>query len=271
MQTQTITQEITSIFEMQDNTLPPTPSYRRQKDIDKLVDIVNNKYKTIGWKVDLQEDFMNDGSRNNYVGKLAITNAMNIAKTVKKVEQTLRMYSIPILGSMDWHNEDSEEFPAQGTDADFKKTFPLHCVAETYGAQFIDEAKPHNPMYVEWNKDYDLGTLTANILTHEGEIIFRKDSVNVFGKNGNKYASPVIQQINTKNAIVYGVALEVCDDFAIKGLLDSGVNVYAVTDAMKAINEKIRDAVLDSWKDLGVKLLTSDQLYSVLPTIKKYD
>lgn len=239
--------------------------------IDALVDIVNNKYKIIGWKVDTQEDFMNDGSRDNYEGKLAIKDAMTIAGKIGKVERALRIYRSPIFGSMDWHNEDSKEFPKEGEEADFKETFPKHCVAKTHGAQFIKEAQPRNPMYVNWDKDYDLGELTTDILNHEGEVIFRKDAFDVFSKDGNKHAKEVVEQLNIKNAIVYGVALEVCNNYAVEGLLQRGVKVYAVTDAMKAINEDVRSVVLESWEEKGATLITCDQLYNTLATIKRYE
>ena len=244
----------------------------RSKDFrtgaDLLIDKLNNKYKTVGWKVDLQEDFMNDGSRNNYRGTLAVKDALKIAGTIKKVQDTLRLYGLPILGSMDWHNKDSKEFTKNNKESN--NVFPEHCLAETYGAEFIEEAKPKNPFYVNWHEQYDIGELTSDILNHEGEVIFRKDAFDVFSKEGNKYAGELVSALNIKNAFVYGVALEVCDHYAVSGLVDRGVNVFAITDAMKAIDENKRSFVLGAWEDLGVTLLTSDQLYHTIATIKIY-
>lgn len=242
-----------------------------QQPDNTLVDVVNNKYETIGWKVDLQEDFMNDGSRNNYQGKLAISGALDISSTVAKIERTLRMYGFPILGSMDWHNQDSEEFPKNGYSADFKETFPEHCIAGTYGAEFIEEARLRNPLFVDWNKEYDLGDLTNKALHHDGEIIFRKDAFDVFSPKGNKYAKPLVKELNIKTAFIYGVALEVCNDFAVKGLLNEGIRVFAVTDAMKAIDETVRTNVLNSWEKQGATLVTSNELYSLLSNLKNYE
>ena len=72
-----------------------------------------------------------------------------------------------------------------------------------------------------------------------------------------------------KSEIVYGVALEVFNDYAIKGLSERGIQVYAVTDAMRAINEDNRQRILDDWESKGAKLIKSEQLvaYSVIQNI----
>jgi nicotinamidase/pyrazinamidase len=249
------------------------PKNRRKKEnnIDALIDTLNNKYKVIGWKVDLQEDFVSSGERSGYKGALAIKDAEEIISAVEKVEKILKSYAFPILGSMDYHKADSAEFSKEGEKADFKNTFPPHCIAGTYGAEFADWAEPKNPLYVDWTDKQDMKDLTSRILAHEGDVIFRKDAFDVFSEQGNKYAKPIVENLSVKNAIVYGVALEVCNDFAIKGLLDLGVKVYAVTDAMKAINEDNRKNVLDAWKEQKVNLVTSDQLCCVLSSIKRYE
>lgn len=223
-----------------------------------------NKYDTIGWKVDLQEDFMNEER-----GKLAIQNAMSIVKNIEETENILRQYKIPILGSMDWHHNNSSEFPKKEESPDFKQTFPEHCIANTYGAQFIKEAQPKNPMYIDWNREYNLDELTNQIMKHEGDVIFRKDAFDVFSEKGNKHTGKILEKLNVKSAIVYGVALEVCNDYAIKGLSERGIQVYAVTDAMKAINEDNRQRILDDWESKGAKLIKSEQLlaYSTIQNI----
>ena len=149
-----------------------------------------------------------------------------------------------------------------------KKTYPEHCVAGTKGAEFIKEARPKNALYINWNEKYDLGELTNKILNHEGEIIFQKDAFDVFNPKGNKYTGEIIKQLGIKNALVYGVALEVCNNYAIEGLIERGVTVYAITDAMKAIDEKNRSLILEHWQDKGVNIINSDQIYSVLESIK---
>ena len=236
----------------------------KDKKIRDLTEIANNDHQIVGWKVDTQEDFMNDGSRNDYKGKLAIKDALKIAGTIAKVERTLRMYQVPILGSMDWHGVDSHEFPEEGNNPDFSQTYPAHCVAGTYGSNFIKEAAPRNPLFIEHDKNYNLEELTEKIVNHEGEVIFRKDAFDVFSSKGNKYAKDIVRNLDVKSAFVYGVALEVCNDFAVKGLLEEGIEVYAISDAMKAINEDVRESVFDTWKELGASIITSDDLYSVL-------
>lgn len=224
---------------------------------------IKQNYNTIGWPVDMQKDFMEDGTRG-YIGTLAITNAMKIAKKISFVKRTLRMYTIPEIGSMDWHDEDSKEFPKKGDAPDFVNTYNKHCVKETEGAKFIKEAEPQNPLYINHDQTYNLETLITNIKEHEGEIIFRKDKFDVFHKEGNPYTEAVVKQLRIKKAIVYGVALEVCNNYAVKGLLKQNIEVYAVVDAMKAIDETKRNGVLNDWKSKGVHIIRTKDLYKVL-------
>ena len=213
-----------------------------------------NNYKIVGWDVDTQRDFM-EGRENNaigYEGKLKINDAMQIAPALRKLSLYLRQKAIPIMGSVDSHNEDSIEF---SSTPDFMNTFPPHCVAGHYGAEKIDATRPENPIYVDHEKGFEIEGLYERLMNHEGEVFFRKDRFDVFDNNGNPYSKELVKKLGIEKAIVYGVALEVCNNYAINGLLDLGVQVYAVEDAMKALNEDSRPQVLKAWEKAGAKIV----------------
>lgn len=212
------------------------------------------KYKILGWDVDTQRDFMEEG------GKLAIAGAMDIAPKLGELTQYLRNKNIPIFGSVDWHPKDAYEFPKNGEEPDFANTFPEHCVKNTYGSQKIDATAPLNPLYIDYEKGNDANKLAGLIREHDGEVIFRKDRFDVFDPNGNPYAKDVLKNLGVEKALVYGVALEVCNNFAVRGLLDQGIEVYAIEDAMRAINEDVRPAILGEWKRAGAKIINLENV-----------
>ena len=237
------------------------PALNDNEAIEALHD-PNYKFHIVGWDVDTQRDFMENGKNPlNYVGKLAIKDAMLIAPKLEELTTYLRKAKVPLLGSRDWHNNSSAEF---SENPNFQTTFPEHCVANTYGAESIDATKPVNPLNVDWDYEYSVPLLVDNIRNHQGEILFRKDAFNVFQNDeegiGNPYAARVLQALDVKKAIVYGVALEVCDDFAVKGLQDLGIQVYAVEDCMKAINEEVRPQILKKWEEAGAKIVRLEEV-----------
>lgn len=220
-----------------------------------------NDYKIVGWDVDTQRDFMENGKNPiRYTGKLAIEGAMDIEDNLAELQLFLRQKQIPIMGSVDWHSKDADEFPKLGEEPDFMNTFPEHCVRDTYGAEKIDATRPENPMYIGHDTNFDLKEMLRRVKLYDGEVYFQKDRFDVFDENGNHYAKPIVEGLGIEKALVYGVALEVCNNFAVKGLRDLGIDVYAVEDCMKAINEEVRPQILNEWEKLGAKVVKLEQV-----------
>src|SRR4029453_11397349 len=93
----------------------------------------------------------------------------------------------------------------------------------------------------------DPGTVAA----HRGEIVFRKQRFDVFS---NPNTERVVAALAPDEIVVYGVAQDVCNRYAIEGLLKRGYRVTAVRDAMKPIREDLGARLLEEWQDRGVKL-----------------
>jgi len=60
--------------------------------------------------------------------------------------------------------------------------------------------------------------------------------------------------------VLYGVALDVCNRYAIEGLLTRrpGIRLYAVKDAMKPIHQDAADRLLRDWERRGVRLVATE-------------
>jgi nicotinamidase/pyrazinamidase len=205
-----------------------------------------SKMKTIGCDVDTLNDFM------SALGKLYVPGAETIEPSLDRAIQYLRNRDMTILHLADCHDENSRELAAK---PDFMKTFPEHCMRGTWGAEFILATKPIKPYVIDWtDKSIDLERLATS-----KEIVLRKDYFDVF--RGNPFADGVLKALAPDRVIVYGVATNVCVDFAVRGLLERGKEVYVVEDAIKDL-PNIPSPVED-WKSMGVRLIRTDDLYNI--------
>jgi nicotinamidase/pyrazinamidase len=204
--------------------------------------------KLIFWDVDTQYDFMMAS------GSLYVPDAESIIPNLKKLTQYARTHSIPIIGSVDEHTEENEEI---SDEADFQETFPPHCMQGTPGQEKIAATKPHNPLWIESRK-YDETELARLVKKHEGEIIFQKQKFDVFS---NPNVDTVLHILKPEHIVVYGVALDVCNAYAIEGLLKRGrYKISLVEDATKPINPERGKELIAGWKSEGVQILTTEEI-----------
>lgn len=201
--------------------------------------------KRVFWNVDTQYDFM------RIDGKLGIKGAKEIEGNLAAITNYARENNFKIINTGDWHSKDSEEF---SNSPDFITTFPEHCVSGSSGAEFIEATRPREAYVVDWSA----GSYDGRQLERADEVILYKDEFDVF--SGNKYAGDILKKINPESAVVYGVATNVCVDFAVKGLLERKVKVIVPEDAIKGLENLPVESVLESWKNAGVKFVTTKEI-----------
>ena len=202
----------------------------------------------IFWDVDTQYDFMIKD------GKLYVPNAEEIIPNLKKLYDYARRNNIRIMGSVDYHTLEDEEI---SDNPDFKNTFPPHCLQGTPGWEKIEATKPENPLWIE-SREYSKEELENLLRNHTGEIIFRKQKFDVFS---NPNVDPVLDFINPKEIVVFGVALDVCDAYAIEGFLKRRkYKLYLVEDAAKPIYEDRGRELIEKWKNEGVEIVKTGDI-----------
>ena len=206
--------------------------------------------KTIFWNVDTQYDFMKPE------GKLYVTGAEAIEPNLVKLTQLAEVNKIKVVNTGDWHNPDSEEL---SDNPDFMNTFPQHCMANSPGAKFIPATNPKNPYIINWeDKDID-----AERVLQERNILLYKDAFNVF--EGNPHANRIVELFKSnrvERAIVYGVATNVCVDFAVNGLLERKVQVYVPIDAIKELPNL--PLPYKGWQEKGAIFTDVNKIYKML-------
>ncbi len=203
--------------------------------------------RTIFWNVETQYDFMKPE------GKLSVPGAIEIEGNLEYLTKIAADRGIKVVNTADHHTLDSREL---SDTPDFKTTFPPHCLAGTTGAEFIDATKPVNPYVIDWkDKSFD----PAKVQKHRNIVLY-KDEFDAFHPTGAPHTEKVLNELNPQRVIVYGVATNVCVDFAVQGLLQRGVEVYVPTDAIKELPGLPLEEVLNSWKEKGATLIKTDEV-----------
>ena len=202
----------------------------------------------IFWDVDTQYDFIMPD------GKLYVDGSEKILGNLEKLTGYARENKVRILGSVDNHGPNDSEI---SDNPDFLQTFPPHCLEGSTGQEKIPETRPRNPFWVDPDPA-DQKSLIAEINGHPGEVLFRKKRFDVFT---NPNVDPVLDSISPERIVVYGVALDVCNAYAIEGLLQrKTAPVALVLDATRAIDPKRGENLVIKWQQQGVKILSTQEV-----------
>ena len=200
----------------------------------------------IFWDVDTQVDFM------HATGRLYVPDSEAIIPVLAQLTEYAYRKEIRIIASADDHEAGHREL--SGTP-DWVTTFPDHCMRGTPGQAKIAETRLRNPLIIEPALQ-DPAVLAARVRVHAGDVLFHKHWFDVFT---NPNVLPVLDALAPSEVVLYGVALDVCNKYAIEGLRRHrpGIPVTLVTDATRAINPEAAPALLAEWSARGVRLTTS--------------
>jgi nicotinamidase/pyrazinamidase len=232
------------------------------------------KEKTIFYDVDTQNDFMNKD------GALYVPDAELIKPNLKLLTDYAANKYIPILGSVDAHPKNDEEF----------KVFPPHCVIGTDGELKIPETTRYTSghgLYTWEDRLLDKGRYVANPETKVREdpkypkkrfellinelknynpetakdnirpIYFEKQNYDVFT---NPRLKTILTETNVAEAVVYGVATDYCVKAAVLGMQNLGIQTYIVEDAIKGVFPNTTKTALEEMAAAGAKLVTTKQV-----------
>ena len=205
--------------------------------------------RVLFWDVDTQYDFMRSD------GKLYVPDAEAIIPHVAQLTDYAHRQGIRIVASADDH---VSGHPELSDSPDWKATFPPHCMRDTPGQEKIPETRLVDPLVIEPAR-VDPVALKARVRAHRGDILFHKHRFDVFT---NENVDTVLAVLDPDEIILYGVALDVCDKFAIEGILARrpGTRLFAVTDAMKPIDKQVAQHLLKEWAEEGVRLVKTAEV-----------
>ena len=206
------------------------------------------KREVIFWDVDTQRDFMDAN------GKLYVPGAEEIKPQLKRLTAYAHERDIRIVASSDDHVPGHKEL---STSPDFLETFPDHCMRGTPGAEKIPETALVAPLIVE-PEPLPHETFAQQLWSHRGDVLIRKYWFDVFT---NPNTSTLLEAWDPTEIVVYGVALDVCDKYAIDGFIERGVpQIHLVLDATRAIHAERTAALVARWERQEVRVVTTEDV-----------
>ena len=184
--------------------------------------------------IDVQNDFCEGGA-------LAVAGGAAVAGKISKFLESTR-YDL-VVASRDWHdadNNNSGHFAEPGAEPNYKTNWPVHCVAETNGAQYH-----------------------PNLNTEAiGEHIFKGQGQNGYSiyegitKSGQTF-DDLLNAHQVDEVDVVGIATDHC---VLASALDSkshGLKVRVISSLTAGVSEVTTEAAIDRMIDSGIEVVAS--------------
>jgi nicotinamidase/pyrazinamidase len=197
---------------------------------------------TVFFDVDTQFDFVLPA------GAMHVPGAERLLPTIARLNEFAAAQGILVLSTVDAHPENDSEFTE----------YAAHCIRETAG-----QRKPDSTLLTP-RATLPEGTAVLPGLDGVKQVLVEKSSVDCFR---NRNLTRLLTTLGVTNCAVYGVAAEVAVRHAAMGLLQLGVRVQLVTDAVGQVNESIARRARNEFVRDGGLLIESTALVSAPPDV----
>jgi len=173
--------------------------------------------------VDVQNDFCPGGALPTPQGNFV----------VHVINKLMDKFDL-IIASRDWHPEHTIHF----------KRWPVHCVKETYGANFPADLKTE-----KINQVFEKGT---------GSI---DDGYSTFEAT-NKNLAEYLKEMGIDELYIVGLTAEYCVKSTVLSALKYGFNTIVIKDAVEGIrqNEADFDKAFEDMEKAGATIITADDI-----------
>jgi len=191
--------------------------------------------------VDTQFDFLDPA------GALYVPDGVGIHANLGRLTAHAESRGVPVLSSCCAHAEDDPEF----------QRFPRHCVLDTPGQLKLATTllRKRTTVPADWPVPRP-----DTLLDRFGQVLLQKHDIDVFT---NANLAVIVENIETPQWIVYGVATDYCVKAWAEGLLAHRQNVILVEDAIRAVNPSAGVRVMQDLIRRGAKTTTTDQAVQV--------
>jgi nicotinamidase/pyrazinamidase len=197
------------------------------------------------WDVDTQVDFVRAD------GKLAVPDAEAAVPAMRRLVAAARAAGIPHVASADDHELTDGEI---SEEPDFTSMYPPHCLRGTRGAEKIPETEQADPIPLAL-------TEVPEKWLRGREFLLLKKSFDVFT---NPNADRLLARLDPEDVVLFGVATDVCNEAAIRGLLARGRTVTFVEEASRGLDAERTAACTAAWRVAGVRFATIDEVVAEL-------
>lgn len=244
---------------------------------------------TVFHEVDAQQTFWKGNDRRPD-GPLAVEGTAEITRNVADLKKLAFAHPrIKAIASMDRHFQVELKRPEvnpefhPSPDGTFQG-FPPHAmdgIEGPVGADRIPEVEvfPKKQQLIipdNYPKDdqlvpipFDLNRYSDQILDPEVEVVIEKNGRGAYDVFRNPRTQEVYRSIQPKRVIVYGVATDFCVDAAVQQFLKKMLyEVWVVSDAISGVFSELSRKKIESWKQSGAKLVTTDEVFDHYPEFK---
>lgn len=183
--------------------------------------------------IDVQNDFCEGGALACQGGALVASSITNYLKGNKSNYDK-------VIASRDWHTPDSANgghFPAAGIEPDYVNTWPLHCIADTTGADYhpnLDSSLVD--IHIKKGQDQP-GYSIFDGLTESGEKI-----------------QDLISRLGITDVDVVGIATDYCVRASALDAKKFGLDVRVITSLTAGVSAASAEAAIDELVDAGVRV-----------------
>ena len=184
--------------------------------------------------IDVQNDFCAGGA-------LAVSGGAAVAGKISKFLEGSN-YDL-VVASRDWHdadNDNSGHFAQGGQDPNYTTTWPVHCVAETHGA--------------EYHPNLNTEAIGEHIYKGQGQ-----NGYSIFEgitKNGQSFTQ-LLEDHKIDEVDLVGIATDHC---VLASAMDSkshGLKVRVISSLTAGVSEPSTEAAIDQMIDHGIEVVPS--------------
>jgi nicotinamidase/pyrazinamidase len=168
-----------------------------------------------------------------------------------RLVEAARAAGIPHVASADDHELTDAEI---SESPDFRNTYPPHCLRGTRGAEKVPATAQLDPVPLA------LTEVPERWLRGREFLLLKKH----FDAFTNPNADPLLARLDPDEVILFGVATDVCDDAAIRGLLARGRTVTFVEEASRGLDEARTSLCTARWREHGVRFAGVDEILGEL-------
>lgn len=199
--------------------------------------------------IDLQNDFCRYGA-------LAVTDGNAVVPLANDLAARFDL----VVATQDWHPADHGSFAANHLWSKPGQTiildgleqilWPVHCVQESFGAQFVNELNLENITEI-----FQKGT---------DPLI---DSYSGFYDNGHRKSTGLAEYLKekgVKTVYIAGLATDYCVKFTALDAVKEGFETYVIADACRGVNLQADDSenALAEMQAAGAKIVQSSEVLS---------
>ena len=184
--------------------------------------------------IDVQNDFCEGGA-------LAVSGGAAVAGKISKFLES-SSYDL-VVASRDWHDADnynSGHFAQAGQDPNYKTNWPVHCVAETPGAQY--------------HPNLNISSIDEHIFKGQG-----KNGYSIYEgitKSGQKF-DQLLAQRQIDEVDVVGIATDHCVLASAMDSKNHGLKVRVISSLTAGVSETSTEAAIDQMIDSGIEVVPS--------------